>query len=149
MNLFAYISLGELGKVLQRQVADVGSRLDSEPNRVCSQGFDKDEKYLVLFEDLEAIKVMQRFYGDRPEFLEGGVVVRVNVPKRLVLPREGLSIFKFQDKTGENFVEIKTYPIETKSLRIDNFEDVVFDQNCSSFVEDIKEEFNSVSVEKF
>ena len=139
MNLFAYISLGELGKILQRNVGEIGIELDSDENRVCSQEFENGERFLELFEDLDAVKVMQKFYVGKPAFEEGGVVVRVNVPKRIALPREGSSIFKLESgKDGDSFVEVKTYPVKTDSLRIDNFEDVVFDPNCESFIEDIR-----------
>ena len=147
MNLFAYITLDELGKILQRKVEEIGTSLDSEKDRVCSQEFGEGERYLELFEDLNAVETMQRFYGTRPEFSEGGVVVKVNVPKRLVLPREGHSIYRFSENGEESFVEIKTFPVKTEKLRIDNFEDVVFDPNCESYVEDIRCDFDFKSRE--
>ena len=138
MDLFAYISLGELGKILQRNVGEIGIELDSDKNRVCSQEFKSGERFLELFENLDDVKVMQRFYAGKPDFEEGGVVVKVNIPKRLALPRAGSSIFKLEGRDGDSFVEVKTFSVNTNSLRIDNFEDVVFDPNCESFIEDIR-----------
>lgn len=142
MNLFAYISLNELGMILQRKVDQIGTGLDSDQDRVCSQEFKEGEKYLELFEDLDTVKTMQKFYGEKPEFVEGGVVVKVNVPRRLALPREGSSIYRFSDGGEENFIEVKTFPVKTDKLRIDNFEDVVFDPNCASYIEDIRCDFD-------
>lgn len=147
MNLFAYISLGELGKILQRKVGEIGSSLDADKDKVSSQQFEEGERYLELFEDLETVKVMQRFYGSKPQFEEGGVVVKVNVPSRVALPRTGTSIFRFDDGNGENYIEVRTFPVKSDKLRIDNFEDVVFDPKCESYIEDIRCDFDFKSRE--
>ncbi len=148
MNLFAYISLDELSKILQRNVGEIGSKLGDDENKVSSHELKEDKRYLDMFEDLEVIKIMQRYYGSRPEFSEGGVVVKVNVPSRLALPKKGTSIFRFSEDGEQDFAEVDTFSVRTEKLRIDNFVDVVFDPNCESYVEDIRCDFDFKSREK-
>jgi hypothetical protein len=69
-------------------------------------------------------------------------LVRVNVPKRLINSQEGTSIFRVEEKGQEIFLELKTYPVESKYLRTDNFVDAVFDRDCNSTVEEIQDELN-------
>lgn len=142
MELFAYISLQDLDKILRGKHDEVGKKFDEDSNKVSSHKCREGVNYVELFDDLKNISVLQQYSAGKPEFTEGGVLVRVNVPKRLIASQEGLSIFRVVENGQESFLELKTYPVESKYLRTDNFVDAVFDRDCSSSVEEIEDELN-------
>ena len=142
MELFAYISLQDLDKILRGKHDEVGKRFDEDSNRVSSHNCKEGVNYVELFDDLKNIGVLQQYNAGKPEYQEGGVLVRVNVPKRLLKSQEGTSIFRIQESGQERFLELKTYPVESRYLRTDNFVDAVFDRECSSTVEEIQDELN-------
>jgi hypothetical protein len=142
MELFAYISLEDLDKILRGNHDEVGKRFDEDSNRVSSHNCREGVNYVELFDDLKNIGVLQQYNAGKPEYHDGGVLVRVNIPKRLIVSHEGVSIYKVEEKGQEKYLELKTYPVESKYLRTDNFVDAVFDRECSSTVEEIEGELN-------
>ena len=142
MELFAYISLQDLDKILRGNHDEVGRKFDEDSNRVSSHKCQEGVNYVELFDDLKNIGVLQQYNASKPEYQEGGVLVRVNVPKRLIASHDGTSIYRVEERGQEKFLELKTYPVESKYLRTDNFVDAVFDRECSSTVEEIEDELN-------
>ena len=142
MELFAYISLEDLDKILRGIDDEVGKRFDEDSNKVSSHNCREGVNYVELFDDLKNIGVLQQYNASKPEYHDGGVLVRVNIPKRLIVSHEGVSIYKVEEKGQEKYLELKTYPVESKYLRTDNFVDAVFDRECSSTVEEIEGELN-------
>ena len=142
MELFAYISLEDLDKILRGNHDEVGKMFDEDSNKVSSHNCREGVNYVELFDDLKNIGVLQQYNAGKPEYHDGGVLVRVNMPKRLIVSHEGVSIYKVEEKGQEKYLEIKTYPVESKYLRTDNFVDAVFDRECSSTVEEIEGELN-------
>lgn len=142
MELFAYISLEDLDKILRGNHDEVGKKFDEDSNRVSSHNCREGVNYVELFDDLKNIGVLQQYNAGKPEYHDGGVLVRVNIPKRLIVSHEGVSIYKVEEKGQEKYLELKTYPVESKYLRTDNFVDAVFDRECSSTVEEIEGELN-------
>ncbi len=142
MEFFAYVSLSDLGKVMIGQFPEMGVNFRKDADRVCSQNFNAKENYMELFEDLKSVESMQRFYAGKPEFEEGGVVVKIRIPRRLAEQRSGSSILKIQDEGRVDFIEVPTTLIKSKLFRADNFEDAVFDKNCETSVSDIQNEFD-------
>jgi hypothetical protein len=142
MELFAYISLEDLDKILRGNHDEVGKMFDEDSNKVSSHNCREGVNYVELFDDLKNIGVLQQYNAGKPEYHDGGVLVRVNIPKRLIVSHEGVSIYKVEEKGQEKYLELKTYPVESKYLRTDNFVDAVFDRECSSTVEEIEGELN-------
>ena len=142
MELFAYISLEDLDKILRGKHEEVGKKFDEDSNKVSSHNCREGVNYVELFDDLKNIGVLQQYNASKPEYHDGGVLVRVNIPKRLIVSHEGVSIYKVEEKGQEKYLELKTYPVESKYLRTDNFVDAVFDRECSSTVEEIEGELN-------
>lgn len=142
MELFAYISLEDLDKILRGNHDEVGKKFDEDSNRVSSHNCREGVNYVELFDDLKNIGVLQQYNAGKPEYHDGGVLVRVNIPKRLIVSHEGVSIYKVEEKGQEKYLELKTYPVESKYLRTENFVDAVFDRECSSTVEEIEGELN-------
>ena len=142
MELFAYISLQDLDKILRGNHDEVGKRFDEDSNKVSSHNCREGVNYVELFDDLKNIGVLQQYNASKPEYHDGGVLVRVNIPKRLIVSHDGISIYRVKEKEQEKFLELRTYPVESKYLRTDNFVDAVFDRECSSTVEEIENELN-------
>ena len=142
MRLFAYISLNDLEKILSGKFEEMGVSIVANDDRVCSQNCKPDTKYIELFENLSDVEFMQQFCADKPAFFEGGVVVKVSIPKRVVESREGSTILKVKEGDDEQYLKLKTYVVESKKFRQDNFEDAVFDRYCASSVDELRDEMN-------
>lgn len=142
MKLFAYISLKDLEKILSGDLKEIGIQVGENENRVNSQSGEDGTKYIELFENLEDVSVMQQFNIDNPEYAEGGVLVKVGIPKRLLESRKGCSIFRILDGNQESFFELQTYLVKSGKFRTENFVDAVFDRECMSSVEELEDELN-------
>ena len=142
MELFAYISLKDLDRILRGKYDEVGVRFEDDTNRATSYPYQTGVNYIELFEGLDGIEVLQEYNAYKPDFIEGGVVMRVQIPKKLIGAKDSKSVFRIEERGQERFLELKTYPVQSKHLRTDNFVDAVFDRDCCSTVEEIKDEMD-------
>ena len=140
MKLFAYISLADLNKIMQGRFSEMGARVGSDEDRTCSQACNPEKNYIELFENLEDVRFLQQFHAEKPEFSEGGVLVKVAIPKRFLESRGGSAIFRVKNGEEETYFEIKTFSVEAGKFRQDNFEDAVFDRDCASTVDELSDE---------
>ena len=142
MKLFAYISLEDLNKIMQGKFVEMGTKAGVDEDRTCSQSCNPEQNYIELFENLEDVRFLQQFHAEKPEFMEGGVLVKVTIPKRLIETRGGSSIFRVKNGEEETYFEIKTFSVESRKFRQDNFEDAVFDRDCASTVDELSGEMS-------
>lgn len=151
MELFSYLSIKDIENLTRNY--NIGKKVINDAYRTSNHKCKPNVNYVRCFSDFDDVRVYQAYNKTckNSEFAEGGAVVKLELPKRLLDGRNGRTIYLVEDELNEmlEFKMVKELLLSDKLISMKDVKEMTFDKNCSTPVEELKQDLDVKKEEDF
>ena len=141
MIIYRYLTSEEVINFIKGHTRQLGARPTAK-NLEISKKYKPDQRYVHFFKNIDDLPRIQKLDRDP----KGKYVGMFDLPRRFVISGDGVGEYAGMIQGGDE-TPIKEFAVEVRALRLAEFIDYVYDENCDLSVDEVRAQFEELGQE--